>query len=90
MTSKYSNEIYEITKVKNNSVIIKDEKGNLYKIKKDEIKVVPKPINNVVLKAKKSANKEAKIDRILKKENIQHENIIRQPRERKKTIKMDL
>ena len=84
MTSKYSNEIYEITKVKNNSVIIKDEKGDLYKIKKDEIKVVPKPINNVVLKAKKSANKEAKIDRILKKENIQQENI--RPRREHKQI----
>ena len=84
MTSKYSNEIYEITKVKNNSVIIKDEKGDLYKIKKDEIKIVPKPINNIILKEKKIANKEAKIDRILKKENIQQENIL--PRRERKQI----
>jgi len=32
MKSKYSNEIYEITKVNNNSLIIKNDKNDLFKI----------------------------------------------------------
>ena len=53
MKSKYSNEIYEITKVNNNSLIIKNDKNDLFKIKKDEVKIVTKPTeNNIKLKEK--------------------------------------
>ena len=40
MTSKYTDKIFEITKVKNNSVIIKDDKDSLHSARKNEIKVV--------------------------------------------------
>lgn len=83
MKSKYSNEIYEITKINNNHVIIKDSKENLYKIKKDEIKIVNKPTNNIILKEKKEIAKEHKQERILKKEEQKPENIIRESRVRK-------
>ena len=80
MKSKYSNEIYEITKVKNNIIYIKDDKDNLYKIKKDEVKIVNKPINNVKLINKVKVAKDAKQERILKRESIQEENIVRAKR----------
>ena len=79
MKSKYSNEIYEITKVNNNSLIIKNDKNDLFKIKKDEVKVVKKPVdhnNNIQLKERIIANKEHKQERILKREGINQENII--------------
>ena len=51
MKSKNSNDIHEITKVNNNSLIIKNDKNDLFKIKKDEVKIVNKPTeNNIKLK----------------------------------------
>ena len=46
MKSKYSNEIYEITKVNNISLIIKNDKNDLFKIKKDEVKIDNKHTEN--------------------------------------------
>ena len=83
MKSKYSNEIYEITKVNNNSLIIKNDKNDLFKIKKDEVKIVKKPTeNNIKLKEKIIANKEHKQQRILQKEGIDQSNIIEGKRNR--------
>ena len=83
MKSKYSNEIYEITKVNNNSLIIKNDKNDLFKIKKDEVKIVNKPTeNNIKLKEKIIANKEHKQQRILKKVGVEQENIIEGKRNR--------
>jgi len=79
MKSKYSNEIYEITKVNNNSLIIKNDKNDLFKIKKDEVKIVKKPVdhnNNIQLKERIIANKEHKQERILRREGIDQQNII--------------
>ena len=65
MKSKYSNEIYEITKVYNNSLINKNDKNDLFKIKKDGVKIINKPTeNNIKLKEKIIANKEHKQQRI--------------------------
>ena len=83
MKSKYSDEVYEITKVKNNSIIIKDGKGILYKIKNDEVKVVNKPTNNIILTEKTKTNNKHKQDKILNKEDQKPENIIREKRVRK-------
>ena len=78
MKSKYSNEIYEITKVNNNSLIIKNDKNDLFKIKKDEVKIVNKPTeNNIKLKEKLQ-----QIKRILKEEGIDQTNIIEGKRNR--------
>ena len=52
LKSKYSDKVYGITKVKNNSVIFKDDKGDLYRARKNEVKVVVKPDNPIELKAK--------------------------------------
>ena len=87
MKSKYSNEIYEITKVNNNSLIIKNDKNDLFKIKKDEVKIVNKPTeNNIKLKEKIIANKEHKQQRILKKVGVEQENIIEGKRNRVKKV----
>ena len=83
MKSKYSNEIYEITKVNNNSLIIKNDKNDLFKIKKDEVKIVNKPTeNNIKLKEKIIANREYKQEKVLKKEGIDQTNIIEGKRNR--------
>ena len=87
MESKYSNEIYEITNVNNNSLIIKNDKNDLFKIKKDEVKIVNKPTeNNIKLKEKIIANKEHKQQRILKKVGVEQENIIEGKRNRVKKV----
>ena len=87
MKSKYSNEIYEITKVNNNSLIIKNDKNDVFKIKKDEVKIVNKPTeNNIKLKEKIIANKEHKQQRILKKVGVEQENIIEGKRNRVKKV----
>ena len=83
MKSKYSNEIYEITKVNNNSLIIKNDKNDLFKIKKDGAKIINKPTeNNIKLKEKIIANKEHKQQRILQKEGIDQSNIVEGKRNR--------
>ena len=83
MKSKYSNEIYEITKVNNNSLIIKNDKNDFFKIKKDGVKLINKPTeNNIKLKEKIIANKEHKQQRILQKEGIDQSNIIEGKRNR--------
>ena len=85
---QYSDEVY----------IVKHSKGKSVELTNGQIKKYDMllkvhnetPTETIKPKLIKKAKQEAKQERILKKENIQHENIIRQPRERKKTIKMDL
>ena len=74
--SKYSEKIYEITKVRNNSVIFKDDKGNKYQARKNEIKIVVKPDNPIELKAKKQASVDSKQAKTHKDGGIKQENII--------------
>lgn len=76
LKSKYTDKVYEITKVKNNSVIFKDDKGDLYQARKNEVKVVVKPDNPIELKAKKQATIDTKQTNILKKVGIKQENTI--------------
>jgi len=86
--SKYSEKVYEITKVKNNSVIFKDDKGDLYQARKNEIKTVIKPDNPIELKAKKQASVDTKQAKIMKNEDINEDNILRRStRERKANSK---
>ena len=47
--------IFKITKVKNNSVIIKNDKDYLYRASKNEIKVVVKPDKDIKMTGKKNA-----------------------------------
>ena len=73
--SKYSEKIYEITKVRNNSVIFKDDKGNKYQARKNEIKIVVKPDNPIELKMKKQASVDSKQAKTHKNEDIKQENV---------------
>jgi hypothetical protein len=73
--SKYSEKIYEITKVRNNSVIFKDDKGNKYQARKNEIKIVVKPDNPIELKMKKQASVDTKQAKTHKNEDIKQENV---------------
>lgn len=75
LKSKYTDKVFEIIKVKNNSVIIKDDKGDLYRARKNEIKVVSKPDNPIELKAKKQATIDSKQEKILKKEEVKVDNV---------------
>ena len=75
MNSKYTDKIFEITKVKNNSVIIKDDKENLYRARKNEIKVIIKPDKEIKLTEKKNASIDSKQAKILKNEDLKQENI---------------
>ena len=83
LKSKYSEKIFEIIKLKNNSVIIKDDKDNLYQARKNEIKIVFKPDNPIELKAKKIASIDSKQEKIMKKESIEPINIRESKRIRK-------
>ena len=84
LKSKYSEKIFEIIKLKNNSVIIKDDKDNLYQARKNEIKIVVKPDNPPIeLKAKKIASIDSKQEKIMKKEDIDETNIRTSTRIRK-------
>jgi acetone carboxylase gamma subunit len=88
MKSKYSDKIFTIEKVKNNSVEIRDEKGDLYRARKNEIKTVVKPDNQKELTAKKQATVDSKQEKIMKKEDINENNILRRStRERKANTK---
>lgn len=75
LKSKYSDKIYEITKVNNNSVIFKDDKGDKYRARKNEVKVVVKPDNPIELKAKKQATVDTKQAKTHKDGDIKQENI---------------
>jgi hypothetical protein len=88
MKSKYTDKIFTIEKVKNNSVEIRDEKGDLYRARKNEIKTVVKPDNPKELTAKKQASIDTKQEKIMKKEDINENNILRRStRERKANSK---
>lgn len=87
MKSKYSDKIFEIVKVKNNSVIMKDDKEGLYRARKNEIKVIVKPDNPIILKEKKKATIDSKQAKIFKKESIDESNIVEGKRERKANTK---
>lgn len=80
---KYSNEVYIIDKVNNNTVLLKNGDKEITE-KITNIKIVNKPENNVDLTEQTKATKESKQKRILKKESINKSNIIeREKRQRK-------
>jgi len=80
----YSNEIYIIKKVVNNSVIVLDLKNNEHKFKKSKLlKISKDTINNEIENIKK-ANKDDKIERFIKKEGLDLNNIIAMKRMKSK------
>ena len=88
LKSKYSNELFQITKVKNNSVIMKAATtGALFQARKNELKIVTKPDNNIILSAKVKAKGESKKERVIKKDGLNEDDIRTSKRERKPNSK---
>lgn len=90
MTPKYSNKIFEIIKIKSNSLVVQDSKGENYTVKKSNVKIIKDVENNKVLKEQDKANKIHKITQNIKKAGVSTENIIEGPRVRKKKIIVDV
>lgn len=90
MTSKYSNKIFEVIKVKTNSLVEQDSKGEKLHCKKKWRKNNEKCWKNKELKEQEKVNKISKIARNSKKAGIPIENIIKSCRVRENPVKIDL
>ncbi len=87
-TSKYSEEIYIITKVNKNTLdIVNIDNNNEMTVKKSLVKIIPKPEKNIKNIEIKKARRQHKQDMTLTKENIQDSNIQRRKRDWKPTNK---
>ena len=82
LSPKYSNKIYTITKVDKNTVSVLDN-DEIIKVKKSNIKIIPDVYNDTKLSELKNATISNRLERILKKEDIDVSNIIEGKRERK-------
>ena len=81
MQSKYDDKIYTIIKINKNTLDIEDDKNIIKNVKKDYVKIIQennKNINqnNINQPTKKEVEKNYKVERLLKKEGINQENII--------------
>ena len=81
MQSKYDDKIYTIIKINKNTLDIEDDKNTIKNVKKDYVKIIQenkKNINqnNITQPTKKEVEKNYKVERLLKKEGINPENII--------------
>lgn len=80
LSPKYSNKIYTIIKVGENTVSVLD-KDQLVKVKKSDIKII-KDVDNVVeLKELKKATISSRVNRLNKRDDIELSNIIEGKRE---------
>ena len=89
MTPKYSNKVFTIIGLTKNSVIIEDSKGEEYKVKKRNIKIIKDVENHKELKEQKKANVSHTIERKLKKVDVDTTNILDNKRIKKKNTKYD-
>ena len=83
MIPKYSNKIFEVIKVKQNSVYVKDSDNKEYKVKKKDIKLVEQNDNYREFDEQKEAIKENRKEKVHKKLDVQPENILVGKREKK-------
>ena len=72
-----------------NHVLIEDSKGEEFKVKKKNIKIIPDSENYKVLKKQKTTNINHTIDRKLKKVDVDTTNILDNKRIKKKNSKYD-
>ena len=92
LKSKYSDEVYNVVQVLNNSLIV-EYNNNQYKVKKSDVIVVDfndskdskNEINNI-----KIAKQQHKIDKDLKKDGIDINNEIKEKRIRKPKVLFDI
>ena len=81
---KYGEYIYTVTNVYKNSVDLENDKYKINKIKKSDLKKVNGEVQNYKPNINKKNNEKiAKVDRLLKKEDIEPEKIIREKRPHK-------
>ena len=81
MQSKYDDKIYTIIKVNKNTLNIEDDKNIIKNVKKDYVKIIQENNknvnqNNILQPTKKEVEKNYKVEKILKKEGINEQNII--------------
>ena len=87
-TSKYSRELYIITKVNKNTAVIKNvDDGNELTVKQADIKIVAKPDKNIENVNINKARRESKQARILNKEGIDKNDSLDRTRAWKPTKK---
>ena len=90
MKTKYSEILYMISSIHKNTVDLEDVSDNVYKnIKKTDIKVITDNQNYIPNINKHVVEQVHKIDRKLKKIDVQYENIIEEKRIRKRNTKYD-
>ena len=90
MKTKYSENLYMISSINKNTVDLEDAFKNAYKnIKKTDIKKITDNQNYIPTVNKYVVEQEYKIDRKLKKVDVQKENIIEEKRIRKRNTKYD-
>ena len=89
MKSKYSHTVYEVVKIKSNTLYIKNSKGEEKKVKKDNVKIV-----NVIENVKgdeeiKKVAKEHKHKMKIVRADVEENNIVEGNRIRKRNTKYD-
>lgn len=90
LESKFSNNLYTITKINKGSVIVIDNEGIEYKVKKYNIKIVKEVENITNLKERKEVIKKDKVERNIKKAGVNEADIITYKRTKKGITKLDL
>jgi hypothetical protein len=90
MTPKYSNKIFEVLRIKSNSLVVKDSNDEEYKVKKSNVKIVKNVENNIVLNEQNNANQINRIVRRIRRAGVPAENIVEGPRIRRRRDVLDI
>jgi uncharacterized glyoxalase superfamily metalloenzyme YdcJ len=90
MTPKFSNKVFEVIRLKSNSLFVKDSNDEEYKVKKSNVKIVKNVENNIVLNEQNNANQINRIVRRIRRAGVPIENIIEGPRLRRQRNILDL
>jgi hypothetical protein len=90
MTPKFSNKIFEVIRLKSNSLFVTDSKGEEYKVKKSNVKIVKNVENNIVLNEQDNANQIHRIARNIRRAGVPADNIIEGPRIRRRRDVLDI
>ena len=89
MSTRYSNEIYEIIKINTNTVIVKDNKHIEYKVKKSDILIITNPDTIISNQNQKAVRKENLSENKIRREGLNKEDVVYTKRERKPKVYTD-
>lgn len=90
MKIKYSDDVYDIIKVNQNTVDVENDEYILRNIKKTNIKIIKETENNIISNERDLTEKEHKQEMILKKLDVKENNVIRTKRTVKTPDKLNL